>query len=328
MITLYAIIALFAIVFQAFFTASEMAFTAVNAIKVRELARNGNKRAKRLRDYLSNEGAFLGTTLVGTNISVIIAAALATRIFAEYFPAGYSPVIVTAVMVPVTLIFAEIIPKIIAHQFATAFAMNILIPLRGFGKLFRPVVVVVNSVAHVLLYPFKGKDSPWDLSFTKSDLKSIIHFGHETGDVEKHELELMHKVLDFGSRPVSASMIPLYRVSSVGVNDSVRDLKEMVALTGFSRVPVYRDTKNNIIGTVNIYDVLFSMDTNIDSMVARDFIREAVHVRKKDNLDIALARLRHRKQPMGIVLDDDDKVVGIITIEDMLEELVGNIEDR
>ncbi len=326
MIPICAIGALLAIAAQAFFTTAEMAFTTVNRIKLRNLVESGDPQALKLNDFLSREGMFLGTTLVGTNISVVISSTLATRVFMEYFGTKLSPVVTTIIMVPLVLLFAEIIPKLIARQFSTPLALYTVTPLSSFFKLFRPLILAVNSTVRVLLFHFRGESRPWDLTFTKSDLKNILRSGHEAGEVEKDELELIHKVLDFGGKPVENSMIPLYRVSSISENDSTEDLKRLVALTGFSRVPVYRDSKNNIIGIINIYDVLF--DVNPNRGVLRDFIREPVHVKQDDGLDIALTRLRHQKQPMGIVTNNDEKVVGMITIEDILEELVGNIEDK
>ncbi len=328
MITVYAITALFVIAVQAFFTAGEMAFTSVNRIKLKGLVESGDQRAAKLDAFLSGEGTFLGITLVGTNLSVIISSALAARVFAEYFPARYSTVIVMAVMVPVTLVVAEIIPKIIARQFATQLALNLIDPLSGFNRLFGSLITAVNWIAGVLLYPFRGHARPWDMDFSKRDLKNLLRFGHEAGEVEKDELELIHKVLDLGAKPVSGSMIPLYRMHSVNVNDTVDDLKKIVTLTGFSRIPVYANVKNNIVGIVNIYDVLFHMETIVGTRGIGDFIRDPVHVKEDDGLDIALARLRHRRQPMGIVTNTDGGVKGIITIEDILEELVGNIEDK
>jgi len=330
MITIYTIGALIAIAAQAFFTTAEMAFTTVNRIKLRDLVESGDPHALKLNDFLSREGMFLGTTLVGTNISVVITSTLATRVFAEYFGTKLSPVITIIIMVPLVLIFAEIIPKIIARQFSTPLALYTVTPLNSFFKLFRPLILAVNSTARFLLFPFKGESRPWDLTFTKSDLKTILRSGHEAGEVETDELELIHKVLDFGGKPVENSMIPLYRVSSTSENDSIENLKRLVSLTGFSRIPVYKDSKNNIIGIINIYDVLFRLDEDMESDrgVIRDFIRAPVHVKQNDGLDIALTRLRNKKQPMGIVTDNDERVVGIITIEDILEELVGNIEDK
>ncbi|MBU0570744.1 MAG: hemolysin family protein [Candidatus Omnitrophica bacterium] len=327
MITIYAITALFAIAAQAFFTAGEMAFTSVNRIKLKGLVASGDQKAVKLDAFLSGKGAFLGITLAGTNLSVIISSALAARVFAEYFPARYSPMIVTAVMVPITLVVAEIIPKIIARQFANQLALNLMAPLKGFNRLFSPLITAVNWIAGVLLRPFRKHARPWDMDLTIRDLKSLLHFGHETGGVEKDEFELIHKVLDLGAKTVSGSMIPLCRVHSAGKHETVGDLKKIVALVGFSRIPVYDNVKNNIVGIVNIYDVLFDMETNVDTRGIDDFIRDPIHVKEDDGLDIALARLRHQRQPMGIVTKIDGGIVGIITIEDILEELVGNIED-
>ena len=329
MITIYTIIVLIAIGSQAFFTATEMAFTAVDKIKLKNLVEAADPRALKLNDFLSKEGMFLGTTLVGTNISVIIASVLATRIFAEYYGAGFSPVITTVVMVPLILVFAEIIPKIIARQFSVPLALHTVTALENFFRIFRPLILIVNSAAGLLLYPFRGQGVSRDMTFTKRDLKAFLYSGLETGEVERDELELIHKVLDFGGKQVKDSMVPLYKVSSISEKDTIKDLKGLVSLTGFSRIPVYKDRKDHITGVANIYDVLFRMEEETGRAAAvKDFIREPVHIKQTDGLDIALTRLRHRTQPMGIVTDDRERVVGIITIEDMLEELVGSIEDR
>ena len=136
---------------------------------------------------------------------------------------------------------------------------------------------------------------------------------------------MIHKVLDLESKKVERIMIPLYRVSSIGADDTVGNLKRLVSLTGFSRIPVYDGDKKSIAGLVNIYDFLFRLENIIVNSIVSTFIREAIYLNREDHLDIALSRLRHQKQPMGIVVDKDEQVVGMITIEDILEEIVGEI---
>lgn len=327
MITLYALMVFAAMFVQVFFTFSEMAFTSVDRIKLKGLVGSGDAHAIKLDNFLKKEGAYLGTTLVGTNIAVVVSSVLATRIFMEFFGSNIAPFLATVVMVPITLIFAEIVPKIIARQSPREFALKVLRPLSGFYGAFLPVIVTVNAIARLLLMPFGKRVSDGDLAFTKKDLKGMLLLGHETGEVEADEVELIHKVLDFGSKKVERIMVPLYRVSSIDSDDTTDNLKALAALTGFSRIPVYRKNKSDIIGIVNIYDVLFTSKEDCGEASVKDFIREPVYVNWKDGLDIALMRLRHKKQPMGIVTDEGDKVVGIITIEDMLEEIVGEIED-
>lgn len=327
MITIFTIIVLSMILMQAFFTASEMALTSISRAKLKALEAQGDPRAARLNAFLSREGLYLGATLVGTNIAVVTASVLATRIFSAYFGADNSPLITTAVMVPVTLIFAEIVPKMIARQLATPFSLGVVGHLSGFYGIFRPLIFMVNRVARILLIPFNRGKSPGMVDFNKSDLKRILILGHETGEMEADEVELIHKVLDFGAKKVERIMVPMYRVSSIGADDTVGNLKRLVSLTGFSRVPVYRENKNKIAGIVNIYDILFSTNDIDDNALVEDFLREPVYVKREDGLDIALARLRHKEQPMGIVTERENSVVGIITIEDMLEEIVGEMED-
>ncbi|MDD4957152.1 MAG: hemolysin family protein [Candidatus Omnitrophica bacterium] len=327
MIPLYTILVVAAIFFHAFFTASEMAFTSVNRVRLRSLVDAGSRPAIRLHDFLKDEGAYLGTTLVGTNISVVISSVLATRIFMEYFPQETVSVLVTLIMVPLTLMFAEIIPKILARQFATTMALRLVYPIGSFNKIFRPVISVVNFIARRIISPIRGGQARTRPTVTKSDLKKLLYLGHEMGTVEAGEVELIHKVLDFGTKKAGSIMVPLYRLSSISAEDPVSDLKKLVALTGFSRIPVYRERKNNIVGIINIYDILYTNGAGVDDMPVQKFMRELVYLDKDDGLDIALARLRHRKQPMGIVADQMSQIVGIVTIEDILEELVGELED-
>ncbi|MFH1879020.1 MAG: CNNM domain-containing protein, partial [Candidatus Omnitrophota bacterium] len=276
---------------------------------------------------LSDEGIYFGTTLVGTNIAVVISSVLATTIFSHYFDSSFAPVVTTLVMVPVTLVFAEIVPKIISRQFAVEFALRAVTALDRFRRLVFPLILLVNTAAHFLLLPFKGRKETKDITFTKGDLKKILMFGHEIGEVEADEVELIHRVLDFGAKKVGSIMIPLYRVSSIEVNDTADNLKRLVTLTGFSRVPVYKENKKNIIGIINVYDILFETSEAPETVFLKCFIRDPVYVNRSDGLDIALTRLRHKKQPMGIVTGADGQVVGIITIEDILEEIVGEIEE-
>jgi CBS domain containing-hemolysin-like protein len=327
MITIYTILVLLAIMMQAFFTASEMAFTSVNRIRLKDLVERGDVHAVRLNNFLHKEGGYLGTTLVGTNIAVVINSVLATRIFSEYFDVTLAPLFATVVMVPLTLLFAEIIPKMISRQFATGFALKAVETLTGFSRLFFPIIIIVNGVAKVLLLPFGKMKAHWDVTITKSDLKKILLSSREMGEVEADEVELIHRVLDFGMKKVESIMVPLYRVSSIGSDESADNLKKLVSLNGFSRIPVYEGSKNNITGIVNIYDILFQEEDEAGGSGIKELIREPVYINREDGLDIALTRLRYREQPMGIVVDRGEKAVGIVTIEDILEEIVGEIED-
>jgi CBS domain containing-hemolysin-like protein len=327
MITVYVITVILVLFFQAFFTASEMAFTSISRIKLKSLVESRDARALKLNDFLNKKGAFLGTTLVGTNIAVIVASTLVTRIFAGLFGTDLSAVLTTVALVPVTLIFAEIVPKMIGRQFATNMALWTVIPLNNFRRIFAPLIWAVTSVSKLILLPFGKPAAPWDMTFTRKDLKSIVLSGHEAGEVETDEVELIHKVLDFGVKSIDNIMVPLYRVSSISADDSIENLKKLVSLTGFSRIPVYRKNKYDITGVVNIYEILFTPE-EAEKKELKDFIRDPVYLEKTDGLDIALTRLRHKKQPMGIVTDEKQKVIGIVTIEDILEEIVGEIEDR
>lgn len=324
MIPLYTAIVLFAFCMHAFFALTEMVFTSANRSAVKELALSGDKRARLTDELLNSNEVFLGTTLVGTNIAVVLYSILATRIFIEYFGSAKASSMTVLFIVPGTLLFAEIIPKMIGKQFATSLSCRLASVVWSFYRVFHPVIITVNFLVGILLVPVqKLKKNQWRRSFTKSDLKRILLLGHETGEVEADEVELIHKVLDFEAKKVSQTMVPLFKVSSIEEEETVETLKRLVALTNFSRIPVYRDKKENLTGVVNIYDILFSHEDVSDSRKVKEFAREPVYVAPTDGLDIALARLRHKKRPMGIVVGQDEKRIGIITIEDILEQIVG-----
>ncbi|MDD3089632.1 MAG: hemolysin family protein [Candidatus Omnitrophica bacterium] len=327
MITVYTILVFLAILMQSFFTATEMAFTSTNKLKLKNMAEAGDPHAVKLLNFLGREGAFLGTTLVGTNIAVILNSVLATRIFIDHFGHGIAPVLTTLVMVPLTLVFGEILPKIIARQYATGLSLRLITPLSAFFSIFRPIIISVEAVSSFLLSPAGPRKKPWDVTFTKTDLKRLLLMGHETGEVNADEVEMIHKVLDFGAITVEKIMIPLYRATVIGMDESVENLKKLVSLTGFTRIPVYKDHREKIEGVVNIYDVLFS-ENGGEGTPLSDLMRDPVNVSHLDPIDIVLARLRFKKQPMGIVTSQDGTAVGVVTIEDILEEIVGEIEEN
>jgi CBS domain containing-hemolysin-like protein len=328
MITIYTLLIIAVLLLWAFFSFTEMAMTSLNRVKLKSLVEKGDERARDVDLLLSRGGSFLGTTLVGTNIVTVISSVLATRICAEYFGLGYAAAAATVIMAPLTLVLSEIVPKLIARQYATDMALKTVRSLGSFSRMFHPLIALVNFIANLFLRPFGKPKAYWDLALTKQDLKRMLVHGREAGEVEPDEVELIHKVLDFGGTNVEKIMVPLYRISSVSEDDNISTLKRLVDLTGYSRIPVYRGKKNNITGVINIYDILFSRDEPDDSCSLEQFVRRPVNVGRKDGLDIALTRLRHAKQPMGVVLDDKDgRISGIVTIEDILEELVGEIED-
>ncbi|MBF0252937.1 MAG: DUF21 domain-containing protein [Candidatus Omnitrophica bacterium] len=247
MIIIYIILTALTFVFHAFFTFNEMAITSLDRIKLKTLVQHKNKQAIKLHNFITSKYGFLGTTLVGTNISVVISAALVTRIFTEILGKENSTGATTLFLVPITLIFAEIIPKSYARQNPTKFALITISFLKIFHMIFMPLIVATSYISSLLLKPLKTKHSPWDIKITKIELENIISSGRTMYDVEDDEVELLQKIITFAHKEVSAVMIPLYRVYSISLNDTIGDLKKIVYLTGFSRIPVYE----NILPSLN-----------------------------------------------------------------------------
>ncbi|MCK4463308.1 MAG: HlyC/CorC family transporter [Candidatus Omnitrophica bacterium] len=323
MITGLILLIIFFLFLNAFFAGSEAALTSLNKIRLRHLVESKDKRAVMLNDFLKEEGDFLGTTLVGTNISVIICSALATYLF-SFWLGRNAAIVSTIVMTSVILVFGEVIPKTIFRQSSNAISLRIILPLKFMFRALYPMIFFVTAITRFLLKPLKIQKIKESKPFlTKKDIEMVLKTSRKKGSVGPDEETLIQRIFKLGITTVDKIMVPLNQAALINVEGSIENLKTIASRTRFSRFPVYENQNNNIIGLINVYDILFF--THREKPALRGYVQSPFFINEKERIDRVLSELRKKKKSMAIVINKEGKSIGLITIEDLLEEIVGEI---
>ncbi|MEA3369093.1 MAG: hemolysin family protein [Candidatus Ratteibacteria bacterium] len=310
------------IIFAGFFSGAEIGIISLNRLRLRSLADFKVKRALLLKEFLQNPEYFLSSTLVGTNLAVVIASALATSWAVKYF-AAQGALIATVILTPLILIFSEIIPKTLFRQHADRIVMAISPMLKLSFILLSPLVKTISLFPQLLLKPFGGQKTTKSPFVSKEELKFLVEESVREGVVEPGERRMIYHIFDFGATLARDIMETLVNVTAFEINTSLSRVKEIAGGRKFSRYPVYKGRKENVIGLLNIYDLLYEQDNN--KTMLGDFIRPVFSVLENTPIDRLLSQLRKERQVMALVINQAGRPLGIVTIEDILEEIVGEI---
>jgi Hemolysins and related proteins containing CBS domains len=311
------------LVLSAFFSATETSYTTSNRIRLKAMAEDGNAAAKRVLKLTENYDKFISTVLVGNNIVNIGSASIAAILFARFFPEETAAAISTVVMTLIILVFAETLPKSISKVHAEKIAMALSSVVDLFVILFSPVVFVLMILIR-LTGTKKGVESP---SVTEDELKYIIESIEEEGILEESESDLVQSALDFDETTVQEIMTPRSSIVAVNIDDSPDAVIQQIIREGYTRMPVYRETVDTIIGVVNVKDILIRAATG-KRIVLKHLIKPVTFVYLTMNISSLLDELRQNKTHLVVVVDDYGSTRGIVTMEDILEELVGEIWDE
>jgi len=312
---------------EAFFSGSETALISVNKMRLKALADRGDRRAELASVLLKRPDRLLGTTLVGTNIAVAAATTLSSVIVSSLLTdaAGFASTINTIIMTPIILIFGEIIPKSICRARSNSITLAISPYLRWVSIVLKPVVRSITkiSTSFALLVSRRSRNRP---SSVMEELRLLARLSEREGLLRPHQRKMIHSVFDLEHQTVGSAMVPLVDVISVDKNTSLEGFYTTVTETGFSRFPVHEDRVDNIIGIVNVSDVLYSIDRmeDISSFVHKDII----YFPESKYITTSLQELKRSPHPMAVVVDEYGGMVGMITIEDLVEEIVGEIRDE
>jgi CBS domain containing-hemolysin-like protein len=322
---LYIGIFILALICSAFFSGSEVALFSITRAKVRTLVNDAVPGAQHLATLKQNPDRFLITILIGNNIVNILAASLATAVAIGIFgEGGFAVTVATVVVVILLLVFGEIWPKMYASRHSAALSLKVSPLILFLSKVFSPVIWMFN---HIVVKITDGELFSQHL-ITEEEIKEWIDVGQEEGTIEKDEQEMLHSVFEFGDTRVREAMTPRIDVILIEDTFSPEEALEMFKKTGFSRIPVYHENIDSIRGILNIKDVFTAvMDPGNHSPIT-DLCSEPHFVPETKNIDDLLRELRGKKTHMAIVLDEYGAFVGIITVEDILEELVGDILDE
>jgi len=327
MITEYILAIIVCVMMNAFFAGSEAALTSISKIRLRHLIEVGNKRAKVINEFIKKEGDFLGTTLVGTNIAVIVSSALSTKLFSTWF--GQNAAVLSSLcMTILLLVFGELIPKTVFRQSANTISLSVIVPLKLMFRILYPVIFVVTTVTNVIFLPLKKKrakefDKGPLHTVTETDIETALKAGKEKGIAGPDEKTLIQRIFKMGRTRVLEVMVPLSDATLIDIDNPVEALKNVAIQTRFSRFPVYDGSTTNIVGIINIYDMLFANEMKPD---LRGYLQQAYFIYQNEPVDEVLSDLRRKKKTIAVILDNNSRPIGIVTIEDLLEEIVGEID--
>lgn len=313
------------IIMSAFFSATETAFSSVNKIRLKHEASNGNKKAARALKIAENFDKTLTTILVGNNIVNILSTSLGTVICTELFGAkGVG--IATAAMTVLILIFGEIMPKSLAKENAEKFALAFGGLLNVFIVVLTPVTFIFRGLKNLVSKLFKsGSDAP---SVTEDELKYIIDEIEEEGVLEEQESDLVRSALEFDDKNVSEVLIPRVRITAVEKNDSLEHIRELFFTEQYSRMPVYEKNIDNIIGFIHERDFFKLTVSDEHAEGIESIIHEVIYITEFQTVSEVLARMQKEKIHMAIIKDQYGGTYGMVTMEDLIEELLGEIYDE
>ena len=323
-LVLQLLVILVFLVLKGFFSGSELAMVNSDKIHLRHQARLGDPGAKLVLNLFRTPDVMLGTTLVGTNIATVTITTMGTLIFVHLF-GDNGDLFSVLIFTPFLLIFGEIVPKSIFQQKADWIATRIIYPLRFFSYVFYPVIFVFSRVARVAARLFGGATSGQSGFITKDELRVLIDLSETASDSAATSKQRIRRIFRFADTTVGEVMTPLAEV--IGFNEA-REMGEAVRrvwASGFNRLPVFRGNITNVTGvmTLSTWDLLLP---DIELRPVEDFVKPALYLTPKQNLDQVLPLLRARTDHMAIVVDEFGSAIGILTIEDIFEEVVGAVD--
>ncbi len=310
---------------SAFFSGSETALTSVNKIRLKSLEENGDKKAARTLRVAENYERMISTVLIGNNIVNIASASLATVIFTVLLGADKGAAVSTVVMTIVVLIFGEVLPKNYAKNNADSLAMVVSGPISFLMTVFKPLSAALSALSGLMSRLTGGEDDK--PSVTEEELKYIVESIEEEGVLEENESDLVQSALEFDEIEVQEIVTPRVDMVTLDVEDSWEEILELAKTSKVSRIPVYEGSIDNIIGLVHVRDILEDEISNSEHDI-HSLLSQCLFVHKTMNLSGLLEKLRKEKMPLAIVTDDYGGTMGLVTIEDVVEELVGEIWDE
>lgn len=320
--TVQIIILVVLVILSGYFSATETAFSSLNRIRLKNLASNGSKRAQATLDLVENYDKLLSTILIGNNIVNIASASIATVVFVHFFGnAGVS--LSTVVMTVVVLIFGEISPKGLAKEAPEKFAMFSAPVIRVIMTLFTPLNFLFMQWKKLLTKMIKVKDAQ---GITEDELLTIVDEAQNEGGIDEHEGELIRSAIEFNDLDVKDILTPRVDVIAIDVDSSMEEIGQNFRENNYSRLPVYRESIDDIIGVLHEKDYYTALERGEQSV--QNYISPVIYATRGMKISRLLRMLQNGKVHIAIVADEYGGTLGIVTLEDILEELVGEIWDE
>jgi len=314
---------IFLVFLSCFFSSAETAYSTVNRVRLRTLEEEGSRRAAKTNKILDNYSKMLSTILIGNNIVNLSASALATTLAMRIsLPVG----IATGILTIVVLLFGEIIPKTWARISSEKISLAYSNIIYGLMNLLTPVIFVVDKLANGILRLLRIDPSKKITTMTEAELRTYVDVSHEDGVIETEEKEMIYNVFDFSDALAKDIMIPRINMVTVDINASYQEVLSVFRESMYTRLPVYEDDMDNIVGLINIKDFILTDHDN--DFHIKSILREAHYTYEFKKVADLLYELREKATSATFVLNEYGATVGMITVEDLLEEIVGEIRDE
>lgn len=319
------IVLLVLIFLSAFFSCAETALTTVNRIRIRTLIEEGNKKAVTLGKVIENSGKMLGAILIGNNIVNISTSSIATVLAIDLL-GNTGAGVATGIITLLILIFGEITPKTFATLNAETISLHVAGIIYTLMYILTPAIYIVNQLSLGVLKLLRVNPDNKGTTITETELRTIVDVGHEEGIIESEERRIINNVFDFGDARARDVMIPRIDMTFVSIDSTYQELLDIFEEFRYTRLPVYQSTNDNVIGIINMKDILlYKPDTEFH---IKDYLREAYYTYESKRISELMLEMRKTSVNIAIVLDEYGATAGLITLEDLLEEIVGEIRDE
>ena len=329
---------------NAFFAASEIAILSVRQSKLKPLIEEGNKSAKIVDRYLEEPSKLLAIIQVGITFAGFFASALSAKTLAVHlanlfkktnilivsqFADSISFILITAIVAYITLVLGELVPKRMALQKSDKVALSVARPIAFISKIAHPIVKLLTNSTNLIVKLLGGSIKYDSEQITEEEIRLMINVGEEKGIIQETETEMINSIFEFDDTVVKEVMTPRTDMVAVNVNAKIDEILDVIVEEHFSRIPVYEDTIDNIIGILYVKDLFGIIKKGGELEVSlKDMIRDAHYVSEYKKIDILFKDMQKSKNHIAIVIDEYGGTAGLITIEDLLEEIVGNIFDE
>jgi magnesium and cobalt exporter, CNNM family len=333
-VPLRIIVVLLLVLGSALFVAAEYALITARRARLEERALNGNRGARAALRLMDEPVRFISSTQLGITIFAILVGAIGEPLISDLMQPPLSNtvafVVSFALLTYFSVVLGELVPKAVALQRAEALATVLAVPLDFLGRIAHPIVWVLQVSANAVLRVLRVNPAPAGMiAYTRDDIRLSVAAAEDHGELEQAEEEMLYKVFDFASKEVSAVMVPRPDVVGISADMPPEEALRAVVDSPFTRYPVYRGTLDDIVGILHVRDLFGAMhDLGIASVELESIVRPAYVVPETKDLAALLADFRREKQHLAIVVDEYGDVEGIVTLEDLLEEIVGDIEDE
>lgn len=323
-LVLWIFVIFLCVLFEGFFSGTEAAMVSLDRARIKALAEKGSKREALLDAMLHSPERFFSTTLLGTNISVVLGNAIATFLIITYLGDQYKYITIV-IMTPVILILGEIVPKTVYRYHAEQITPYLVYPLKVISIIFYPFVAVLSWVTRFFVKLFGMESAHLKPHTTREDLENYLDMWNIDSGLRTAEKKIVERIFDFSETEVEDIMIPLINVAALEIQDSIDEAISLAQKTGYSRIPAYSEEAYNIMGIVHAFDLLTAQQK---TQTLKDIMRPAPYVPNTAPVDELLKQLQTEGNSIAIVVNEYGGTIGIVTIEDILEEVVGEIYDE